>query len=153
MQRRALVPFLLAAVAAIIAYSIATDYILTQGSSRPTAPEAQRGGKLSSTCIDGDFVADPSQQVVEISMSAYQWRFSYCSITVYEGQMVIIHVKSLDVPHGIAIDGIPGTNVFISPDAVSTVKFKATKKGEFTYFCIVFCGEGHPFHKGTLIVK
>ena len=86
-------------------------------------------------------------------MAAYQWQFGYCSITVYEGQRITINLKSLDVPHGMAIENIPQVNVFISPETVSTISFEATMKGEFIYYCIVFCGEGHPLHKGVLIVK
>lgn len=105
-------------------------------------------------CINGDFKADPSKDTVEITMDAYQWRFSYCSITIYEGQTVVLALKSLDIPHGFAIDGYPEvSNVHISPNAESVVKFTASKTGEFTYFCTVFCGEGHPLHEGTLIVQ
>lgn len=111
------------------------------------------GDKFARECIDGDFVSDPSQAVVEIDMSAYQWRFSYCSITVRQGQTIIINLKSLDVPHGMTFENMRGVNVFISPDTVSTVTFEAETKGNFTYFCTVFCGEGHPFHKGELIVE
>lgn len=105
-------------------------------------------------CIKGDFKADPSKDVVEITMDAYQWRFSYCSITVYEGQTVMITLQSLDVPHGFAIDGYPEVaSIHISPNAQSVVKFTADKTGEFTYFCTVFCGEGHPLHRGNLVVQ
>ena len=52
--------------------------------------------KFTRKCISGDFVADSSQKMVEINMAAYQWQFSYCSITVYEGQMITINLKSLD---------------------------------------------------------
>ena len=44
-------------------------------------------------------------------------------------------------------------NSFISPNNISKIEFIATKNGEFTYYCTVFCGEGHAFHKGILIVK
>ena len=36
-------------------------------------------------CIDGHFIADSSLELVEIEMVVYQWKFGYCSITVYEG--------------------------------------------------------------------
>jgi len=105
-------------------------------------------------CIKGDFKADPSKNIVEIAMDAYQWRFSYCSITVYEGQTVVITLQSLDVPHGFAIDGYPEvSNTHISPSAQSVVKFTADKTGTFTYYCTVFCGEGHPLHTGQLVVQ
>ena len=110
-------------------------------------------GSNGRTCIYGDFVADPSDAVVEIDMPAYQWKFAYCSITVYEGQRVIINMRSLDVPHGFAIDGYEQVRAFIPPDVDTSVEFVAFLVGEFVYFCTVFCGEGHALHTGTLIVN
>ncbi len=104
-------------------------------------------------CIDGEFTADPSQEVVEVSMKAYQWRFSYCTITVHQGQTVVLTLESLDTPHGFAIDGYPEVgNKHISPNAETVVRFTADKAGRFTYYCTVFCGEGHPLHLGKLVV-
>ncbi len=112
------------------------------------------GLQNANKCIKGDFKADPAKDTVEIIMDAYQWRFSYCSITVYEGQTVMITLQSLDVPHGFAIDGYPEIgSKHISPNAQTIVKFTADKTGIFTYFCTVFCGEGHPLHKGQLVVQ
>ena len=108
----------------------------------------------AANCIKGDYIADRNKQTVEIDMSAYQWRFSYCHITVYEGQTVTLILQSLDVPHGFAIDGYPeiGT-VFINPQAPTKVTFTANKLGEYVYFCTVFCGEGHPLHKGLITIQ
>ena len=110
-------------------------------------------GKFSRKCIDGDFVSDPSDSIVTLNVAVYQWQFSYCSITVYQNQHVILNLKSLDVPHGLYIEGMPDLKIFITPDTISTLKFDVSQKGEFPYFCTVFCGEGHPIHKGLLIVK
>lgn len=104
-------------------------------------------------CKDGNFVANPKDKVVVINMASYQWSFSYCTITVYKGQEVTIFITSLDVPHGIAIEGYPTASAMILPGQTTVLKFVASKSGEFTYFCTVFCGEGHPKHRGTLIVK
>jgi len=116
-------------------------------------PRPDTGFSGSADCISGHFVANPSDETVVVYISAYQWRYSYCSITVFEGQEVIFKLKSVDIPHGIAIISIPEVDAFISPNAVSTVRFIASEKGEFEYFCTVFCGEGHPGHIGKLIVK
>jgi len=115
-------------------------------------PRPDPGFSGSADCISGHFVANPADETVVIYMSAFQWRYSYCSITVFEGQEVILKLKSVDIPHGIGIISIPEVDAFISPNAVSTVRFIATEKGEFEYFCTVFCGEGHPGHVGKLIV-
>ncbi|MEE8132255.1 MAG: hypothetical protein V3T40_01615 [Nitrososphaerales archaeon] len=111
-------------------------------------------GQNAAECIKGNFKADPYKDTVEIFMDVYQWRFSYCSISVYEGQTVMITLKSLDVPHGFAIDGYPEIgDKHISPNAETVVKFIANKVGTFTYYCTVFCGEGHALHRGQLVVQ
>ena len=105
-------------------------------------------------CNEADFKADSSKDTIEITMYAYQWKFDYCSITVYEGQTVTIMLESLDIPHGFAIDGYPEIgSIHISPNAQSVIKFMADKTGTFTYYCTVFCGEGHPLHTGQFVVQ
>ena len=114
------------------------------------SPRLQNADK----CFKGDFKADPNKDAVEIIMDVYQWRFSYCSISVFEDQTVVVRLKSNDVPHGFAIDGYPEMgDKHISPHAETVVKFKANKKGTFTYYCTVFCGEGHALHMGQLVVQ
>lgn len=125
----------------------------TSSTDEDRFPRPDPGFTGSADCISGHFVANPSDETVIIYMSAFQWRYSYCSITVFQGQEVIFKLKSVDIPHGIGIISIPEVDAFISPNAVSTVRFIASEKGEFEYFCTVFCGEGHPGHVGKLIVK
>jgi len=115
--------------------------------------QLSNNGKFSRKCADGDFISDPSNSTVTLNVAVYQWQFSYCSITVYQNQSVVLNLKSFDVPHGLSIEGMPDLKIFITPDTISTLKFEAVKKGEFPYFCTVFCGEGHPIHRGLLIVK
>ena len=139
-------------MAIIFIASIATlgvlSFLISNGDDPPIV-----NGSNGRECIYGDFVSDPSDTLVEIDMPAYQWSFAYCSITVYEGQRVIINMRSLDVPHGFAIDGYEQVRAFIPPDVDTRVEFVASLVGEYIYFCTVFCGEGHALHTGTLIVS
>ncbi len=145
---------IIAAIAVSVVVVAALAYIASTRSSNNVEEIFGAGFQNAAKCINGDFVADPQKQTVEIDMSAYQWRFSYCNITVYEGQTVTVTLQSTDVPHGFAIDGYPEIgSVFISPQAPSKITFSANKLGEFVYFCTVFCGEGHPLHKGSLTVQ
>lgn len=148
----------IAGVAAGVIAVIVLAYVASVQQQQQEGAEVEEvfgaGLQNARTCVDGDFEADPDQDVVEIAMDAYQWRFSYCSIKVYQGQTVMIIMKSLDIPHGFAIDGYPEVaNVHLSPNAETIVRFTADKVGIFTYFCTVFCGEGHPMHDGDLIVQ
>jgi len=145
---------IIAAVAVSVAVVATLAYVASVQSSNRVEEIFGAGLQNAASCTQGDFVADPKTQTVELKMDTYQWRFGYCHITVYEGQTVTLTLQSLDVPHGFAIDGYPEIgSVFISPQAPSKVTFIANKLGEFVYFCTVFCGEGHPLHKGLIIIQ
>ncbi|HEY4673910.1 MAG TPA: cupredoxin domain-containing protein [Nitrososphaerales archaeon] len=89
---------------------------------------------------------------VAINVTSRQWNYTPSEIRVKEGQTVILHLRSIDVPHGFAIEEYR-VNVFLPPGETVDVKFIANQAGEFQYFCNVFCGTGHPNHKGKLIVE
>ncbi len=93
-----------------------------------------------------------STSVKEFSITAKQWAFDPETITVKQRDKVILKIKSVDVAHGFAL---PDFNVKVDlvPNKEETVEFVADKKGEFTFFCSVMCGEGHRDMKGKLVVK
>ena len=92
-----------------------------------------------------------NKDTVIIDIASKQWEYNPSEIRVKEGQTVILRIKSTDVPHGFVIEEYR-VNAFLTPGEVVEVKFTANKVGEFVYFCNVFCGTGHPTHKGKLIV-
>jgi len=80
--------------------------------------------------------------------------FGNATILVRTGDKVILHIKSIDVAHGFAILGYESVRpVVIAPGEKVTVTFVADRPGTFIFYCTVFCGTGHPDHKGLLIVK
>lgn len=73
-------------------------------------------------------------------------------ITVKKGEKVKITLKSMDVPHGFAIDELNiATEVAPGPPVV--VEFTPTKAGKFEFYCVVRCGKDHLKMRGTLIVQ
>lgn len=72
-------------------------------------------------------------------------------INVTQGETIILRIHGKDVTHGFSIVDY-GVNVEIPPGQTIEVTLKADKAGDFTIFCTVFCGTGHPQHKGTLHV-
>lgn len=91
-------------------------------------------------------------KTVEISMIAKQWEFDPSTITVNKGDKVVLHVKSIDVAHGISISQF-GVSEYLEPGKTVDIEFIADKTGEFTFFCNVYCGEGHSSMRGKLIVE
>lgn len=96
--------------------------------------------------------SDPNIPVKEFSMTAKQFSFDPETIKVKQGDKVRLTIKSTDVPHSFALPDF-NVNVDLQPDKTETIEFIANKAGEFTFFCSIFCGSGHPDMKGKLIVE
>lgn len=91
--------------------------------------------------------------VIEVTASRYAYDpGSESPINVSRGSVVILRITSLDVAHGFAIVEY-GVNVEAAPGETVEVRFVADEPGDFTIFCTVFCGSGHPRHKGVLHVE
>lgn len=90
--------------------------------------------------------------VKEFNMIAKQFEFNPSTVEVNEGDTVILHIKSIDLTHGIAIPAF-GVNQELNPGEEVTVQFVADKKGTYTFFCNIYCGAGHREMTGTLVVN
>lgn len=88
----------------------------------------------------------------EFNVVAKNWKFDPETINVNEGDSVLLHIQSIDVEHGFALPDF-NVDVKLHPGETIDVEFTADKKGEFTFYCDVFCGEGHNHMKGKLVVK
>lgn len=98
---------------------------------------------------------DAEKNIVDISMTAKQYEFvpgTAEPIRVKRGDTVRIRAVATDVPHGIALPDYDIT-VGLPVNEEKTFEFVADKPGTFTFFCSVYCGEGHGRMKGTLIVE
>lgn len=89
---------------------------------------------------------------IEFNMTAKQWEFSPSAIEVYEGQKVILHITNLDVQHGFTITEL-GVSKELPAKQTTDVEFTASKRGTFTFFCHIFCGEGHSGMNGMITIK
>ncbi|MCR4284814.1 MAG: cupredoxin domain-containing protein [archaeon] len=91
-------------------------------------------------------------QVKEFNITARSWRFEPDTIEVNQGDKIIINLNSIDVSHGINIPEL-GVSLKTGSGETKTVEFIAGKKGEFSFSCNVYCGEGHGLMRGKLIVR
>jgi cytochrome c oxidase subunit II len=94
--------------------------------------------------------SDPNTR--EIVITARQFSFSPDPIRVKLNEKVRFRVKTADVAHGMLISDF-GFNLKIRPGQETVGEFQATKRGEFTVRCSVFCGGEHPTMTGKLIVE
>jgi len=129
----------------------------TQPSPAPTAtPSATAQASapaIVSASIQASVAASVSAgQVQEVSMTAKKFEFTPSTVTVKKGVPVKLTVKAEDVPHGFSMPEY-GIKKDLSPGESVVIEFTPDKAGSFTFFCSVFCGEGHGNMKGTLIVE
>lgn len=79
--------------------------------------------------------------------------FSAKTITVDRGDVVVLHVKAVDVPHGFKIDELNVDTGIIAPGETKTVRFVADKSGTFTFYCTIVCSPKHLDQKGMLTIR
>lgn len=108
------------------------------------------GEKINSTTIPS--TAEFSGEIKEFNITANNWKFTPQTITVNQGDKVILNIKSIDATHGISLNNF-GISEQLNPGEEKTIEFIANKKGEFSFFCNVYCGQGHSEMKGMLVVE
>jgi heme/copper-type cytochrome/quinol oxidase subunit 2 len=84
-------------------------------------------------------------------VEARQFAYSPAELKVNPGDTVTIQLVSMDVAHGLYVDGY-GISVQADPGQTATLSFKADRTGSFRLRCNVTCGAMHPFMIGKLQV-
>ena len=90
----------------------------------------------------------------EFRITAPQWYFTPSVITVTPGEKVRFVVTSADIMHGFAVNEL-GFNLPLKPgvDVTKEVVIPLDiPEGTYTMYCSIFCGIGHPYMKGTIII-
>lgn len=111
----------------------------------------------TNTVATGQVVGDTatiisSGNVKEFNVKAFRFGFEPSTIRVNQGDTVRIIARSIDVPHGLTIDGY-NINLYLDGLRPQTVEFVADKPGTFTMYCSVPCGSGHGSMRGKFIVE
>ena len=89
------------------------------------------------------------EQVIRIAASTFEYKPS--EFTVKKGVPVTLELVSVDRHHGFKLPAFH-LRADITPGAVEKVRFVPDQAGKFTFFCDVFCGDGHEDMSGTLTV-
>ncbi len=98
------------------------------------------------------FSISKAQEVKQFTIKAEDYEFHPDTITVNQGDRVIIKAIAIDKDHGF---GIKAYNIDkpLPKGKEITIEFVADKKGEFTIRCTKWCGLWHIFMSGKFIVK
>ncbi len=88
--------------------------------------------------------------LVTIKMTAQQFMYTPNFIEVHVGDTIRLEITTLDITHGFQLEEFNILNVQIIQGEPTIIEFLANQKGEFIFYCTVFCGSGHPEHIGNL---
>ncbi|MDK1031383.1 MAG: ethylbenzene dehydrogenase-related protein [Planctomycetia bacterium] len=86
-----------------------------------------------------------------ITILAKRFVYNPSQITIDEGELITLRLESLDVSHGLYLDGYE-INIKARPGKVGKATFVADKTGRFSFRCSETCGEFHPYMIGYLTV-
>jgi nitrous-oxide reductase len=93
---------------------------------------------------------------VHVYMTAVRSHFTPDTVRVSEGDLVHLHVTSLeqahDATHGFGISSY-NVSVSLEPGEHENVTFKADKAGVFPFYCLEFCSALHLEMAGYLLVE
>jgi cytochrome c oxidase subunit II len=101
------------------------------------------------TTVRSEPHAADNERVIRISASTFEFTPSH--VTVKKGVPVVLELTSKDRHHGFKLAQFQ-VQVDIKPGAVEHVRLVPNKTGTFTFFCDVFCGDGHEDMSGIIEV-
>jgi cytochrome c oxidase subunit 2 len=87
-----------------------------------------------------------------IQVQARMFAFEPDVVRVNRGDTVVLTVESVDVVHGLYVDGY-NVKTEVEPGQSAQVRFVADRPGKFKFRCSVSCGKLHPFMIGELVVE
>ncbi|MHC4116341.1 MAG: cupredoxin domain-containing protein, partial [Planctomycetota bacterium] len=86
-----------------------------------------------------------------ITILAKRFVYTPSQIKVQKGERITIRLESLDVTHGLFMDGY-GIDIKARPGLIGKATFVADKPGRFTFRYSETCGEFHPYMVGFMEV-
>ena len=96
--------------------------------------------------------ASAGVKVTEVNVKASLFAWDPPVIKVHQGDKVVLNLTSVDIVHGIYVDGYE-ENFLITPGKTTRVEFVADKTGKFKFRCSFTCGNMHPFMIGEMVVE
>lgn len=93
-----------------------------------------------------------ADQPAEIRISAKKFEFHPNKVLAKLGQPLVLVLTSEDRIHGFKMPDL-GLRTDIVPGQETRVSMTPGKAGSFTFFCDVFCGDGHEDMDGSLVIE
>lgn len=96
-------------------------------------------------------LASDDEEPRVITIIAKRFEYNPSHIKIEKGELVTLRLESLDVTHGLFLDGY-GVNIKARPGLIGKATFRADKPGRFSFRCSETCGEFHPYMIGFMEV-
>ncbi|HTP97617.1 MAG TPA: cupredoxin domain-containing protein [Burkholderiales bacterium] len=90
-----------------------------------------------------------AERVIQIATRKFE--FMPSEITLKKGEPVVLEFTAQDETMGFKLPAF-GMRTDIVPGKVTQLRIVPEKAGKFSFFCDVFCGDGHEDMDGTLTV-
>jgi len=88
----------------------------------------------------------------EIHLVAKMWSFDPPSIELPVGAEADIYLSTLDVTHGMYIEGTD-VNLMAVPGAVNAARVRFDESGELRVICNEYCGTAHHYMAGKFVIR
>jgi len=146
--------WLIAGVAALIVFlGIIGAAAISEGIVPPSRVQTIDPTKVAVTPpFDHPGVHRTGDRAVDAYIVAHIFSFSPSTITVPAGTDVTFYATSPDVIHGFFIAGT-AVNMMVIPGWVSSASHRFTTPGTYLLLCNEYCGSGHHFMYGSIVVK
>jgi cytochrome c oxidase subunit 2 len=94
-------------------------------------------------------IAADAARVIKISAKRYE--YTPKEITLKKGQPVVLQLTTEDRSHGFSIPAL-NLRADIVRNKVTELKFTPQNTGDLTFYCDIFCGNGHDDMSGKFKV-
>lgn len=94
------------------------------------------------------------EEHVEVYLLALQWGYLPNKLRLKQGTPYLFKMSCLDVAHGASIQmGRGSLMARLSPGIITEKELSFTQAGEYLLYCTYYCGYGHDFMQGKIIVE
>jgi cytochrome c oxidase subunit 2 len=98
---------------------------------------------LAAMFLVGSLAAGRAESPRRIEIVAKRFTYEPNAITLKKGEPVVLVMRSIDVTHGLKVDGLNIQSGDIKKDKETKVEFTPQQTGHFIGQCAHFCGKGH----------
>ena len=98
---------------------------------------------LAAIFLVGSLTASRAEPPRRIEIIAKRFTYDPDVITLKKDEPVVLVLRSIDVTHGLKVDGLNIKSGDIQKDRETEIQFTPQQTGHFIGQCAHFCGKGH----------